>query len=57
MPELESLWRRRANNGECGEGREGGLGGAIQIVPFGGRSTKSRRLGSFFMFGGEQKHI
>ncbi len=51
MPEVESLWRRRANNGECGEGRECGIGGAIQIVPFGGRSTKSSRLGSFFMFG------
>lgn len=53
MPEVESLWRRRANNGECGEGRECGIGGAIQIVPFGGRSTKSARLGSFFLFGGD----
>jgi len=52
MPEVESFWRRRANNGECGEGREGGLGAAIQIVPFGGRSNKESRLGSFFAFGG-----
>lgn len=44
MPEIESFWRRRANNGECGEGREGGLGGAIQIVGFGGESTKAAVL-------------
>lgn len=51
MPEVESFWRRRANNGECGEGRECGLGGAVQIVGFGGRSTNEKRLGRFFAFG------
>jgi hypothetical protein len=55
MPEKESLWRRRATPGPCGLGRECGLGGAFQVVGFGGRSTRSARLGEFFMYGGSNQ--
>lgn len=57
MPEHDSLFRRRATCGPCGFGREGGFGGAFQVVGFGGRSTKSARLGEFFMFGGSNQLI
>ncbi len=55
MSEKESLWRRRAFDGAFGCGCEGGMGGAIQVVGFGGRSTRSARLGEFFMFGGSNQ--
>lgn len=55
MPEKESLWRRRATPGPCGFGRDCGLGGAFQVVGFGGRSNRSARLGEFFMFGGSNQ--
>jgi hypothetical protein len=55
MPEKESLWRRRATPCPCGFGPECGLGGAFQVVGFGGRSNKSARLGEFFMFGGSNQ--
>lgn len=55
MPEKESLWRRRATPGPCGLGRDCGWGGAMQVVGFGGRTTKSARLGEFFMYGGSNQ--
>lgn len=57
LPEHDSLFRRRATCGPCGFGREGGWNGAFQVVGFGGRSTKSARLGEFFMYGGSNQLI
>ncbi len=44
MPEKESLWRDRAL------AKEGGLSGAFQIVPFGGRSINKKDIAEYFMF-------
>lgn len=42
MPERTTLWHDRML------ARDGGRGGAIQIVPFGGRSTRSTDLAAYF---------
>jgi len=44
MPEKETGFRNRAFDAECGRY------GAVQFVPFGGRSSRSSELAKYFMF-------